>query len=59
MAKAVVEQSHGDVWPFEDNKPDVEQLYAEVVEEGKYENVDDSDVCFISLLFYPIHPSYN
>ena len=58
MAKAVVEQSYGDVWPFEDNKPDVEQLYTEVVEEGKYENVDDTDVCFILLaLFYLTHPS--
>ena len=52
MAKALVEQNYGDVWPFDHDKPEVEQLYNEVVEEGKYENVDDADVCFI--LFYLI-----
>ena len=40
----------GDEWPFDHNKPGVEDLYDEVVINGKYQNIKDSDVCFISYL---------
>ena len=45
MAKALADIDYE--WPFDHNKPGVEDLYNEVVTNGKFENIKDSDVCIV------------